>query len=80
MSRDGRWVVTAPYPVIDRLRLVPTGPGVRKELPRGSIQEFSLSGFAAFTPDGERLYFFGRAAAEWQLFVQDVRGADPRPL
>jgi eukaryotic-like serine/threonine-protein kinase len=80
LSPDGRWVVTTTYPVVDRLRLVPTGPGSRRELPRGPVEEFNPALRGAFSPDSKRLFFFGRTAAGWQVLVQDLEGGDPRPL
>jgi hypothetical protein len=75
LSPDGRWVTTG----VDegrRLALLPTGAGQPRQLPAGSIVQFTV---ADWFPDGRRLLVTGveEGAAEAKSFVQDIEGGLP---
>ena len=48
-------------------------------MPRGPIAEYL--DWAAWSPDGRRIYFAGREASDVRrTYVQDVDGGEPRPV
>jgi serine/threonine protein kinase/dipeptidyl aminopeptidase/acylaminoacyl peptidase len=61
------------------LVLLPTRTGEVRRLPRGAIAEYL--DWAAFSPDGRRIYFAARDSADIRrTYVQDVNGGEPRPV
>jgi Tol biopolymer transport system component len=78
LSPDGRWVA-AVQDQSRQLVLLPAGTGDVKRMPRGSILEYL--DWAAWSPDGRRVFFAGREAADvGRTYVQDVDGGPPRPV
>lgn len=80
LSPDGRSVLALPGMIgsADRLVLVPTGAGSRRELRHASIRTF-FGG--AWFPDGRRIAVIGEAGDKVRVFVWDVEmSAPPRPL
>jgi hypothetical protein len=77
LSPDGRLVLDTPYPRKDRVRLVPTGAGTTRELPRGPLE--AVEG-AWFLPDGRRIVIDGRVDGRRHFFLQDATGGEPQPL
>jgi serine/threonine protein kinase/DNA-binding winged helix-turn-helix (wHTH) protein len=80
ISPDGKWVVclTHRHPV--QLRLVPTGAGDARPLPRGPMTAFRDVFFA---PDGKRLVGLGDVNGrpeQQELFVQALPDGEPRPI
>jgi WD40 repeat protein len=79
LSRDAQWALAVQGEAPGELVLLPTGAGAAKRLPRGAIAEYL--DWAAFSPDGRRLYLAGRDTSDIRrTYVQDVDGGDPRPL
>jgi Tol biopolymer transport system component len=80
LSPDGRWalsIVSNPPP---QLFLLPTGAGEPRVLPRGSIVRYG--GYTAdWFADSRRFLFAARAQGhEWQLYIQDIQGGEPRAI
>ena len=62
-----------------QLIVLPAGTGDVKRMPRGSIVEYL--DWAAWSPDGRRIYFAGRDATDVRrTYVQDMDGGEPRPV
>jgi Tol biopolymer transport system component len=79
LSPDGRWALAVQQTSPPQLALLPTGPGEVKRLARGAISEYL--DWAAWSPDGRRIFFAGRESPELQrTYVQDIDGGDPRPV
>jgi hypothetical protein len=76
LSPDGKWaLVTA----LDRKewRLVPTGTGRPRTLPRGPVAQLGAGTWV----DDERIVFSGAEAGHGvRAWVQDVAAGDPRPV
>jgi hypothetical protein len=72
-SPDGAWATNAPHPDSDRLRIVPTGAGAMRELPRGEVERVRRASFLA-----DSVLFAGLAdGGEW-LYLQALDGGTPR--
>ena len=79
LSPDARWALAVQGETLGELVLLPTGAGGVRRLPRGAIAEYL--DWAAWSPDGRRVYLAGREAAGIRrTFVQDVDGGEPRPI
>jgi Tol biopolymer transport system component len=79
LSPDTRWALAVQGEAPGDLVLLPTGTGEVRRLAHGSIAEYL--DWAAWSPDGRRVYFAGRDAADVRrTYVQDVDGGDPRPV
>ena len=77
LSPDARWVA-AIQENPQRLVLLPAGTGEVKPLPRGDVAEYL--DWAAWSPDGRRVFFAGRDSADVRrTYVQNVDGGAPRP-
>ncbi|HUL74072.1 MAG TPA: protein kinase [Vicinamibacterales bacterium] len=77
LSPDGRWALAIDL-VQNRLAILPTGPGEPRTLPPGAIKAYS---FAGWFPDGERVLFAGfEEGKAFRMYVQDLKGGDPRPV
>ena len=60
-------------------RLVPTGPGVERILPRGRIARYVPT--TKFFPDGKQVLLYGSAEGEGlRAWKQAIDGGDPTPL
>ena len=80
LSDDGRWVLFGYRDDAGRreFRLVPTGPGETRVLPRGSIDGYEW-GF--FLPDGKRALIMGNEKGRPQrCFLQDLPDGEPRAV
>ena len=78
LSPDGKSVLALTVETPSRLVLIPTGAGARRELPRGSIDQYHS---ASWFPDGKRIAI--RATEKdrpIQVFVQSVDGGVPRAI
>jgi hypothetical protein len=79
LSRDGQWAIAVQDESPEPLVLVPTRTGDVRHMPRGPIAEYL--DWATWSPDGRRIYFAGRDAADVRrTYVQDVDGGEPRPI
>ena len=79
LSPDARWVIAVQENQQQPLVLLPAGAGDVKRMPRGPIVEYLE--WAAWSPDGRRLFFGGRESADVRrTYVQDVDGGAPRPV
>ena len=79
LSRDGQWAIAVQDESPPQLVLLPTRTGDVRRLPRGPIAEYL--DWAAWSPDGRRVYFAGRDASDVRrTYVQDIAGGDPRPV
>jgi Tol biopolymer transport system component len=78
LSPDGTLVAVAQDAFPESLRLLPTGPGESRKLPRGTITAYVE---AAFFPGGNRILLLGtEEGTSRRCFVQDLSGGDPRPV
>jgi eukaryotic-like serine/threonine-protein kinase len=78
LSPDARWVLAVQGDSTTQLVLLPTGTGEPRRLPRGPILEYL--DWAAWSPDGRRVFFAGRETNARRTYVQDVDGGDPRAV
>jgi eukaryotic-like serine/threonine-protein kinase len=79
LSRDVQWALAVQGDMPGELVLLPTRTGEVRRLPRGAIAEYL--DWAAFSPDGRRVYFAARDSADLRrTYVQDVDGGEPRPV
>jgi eukaryotic-like serine/threonine-protein kinase len=79
LSPDGQWALAVQDDASTQMVLLPTRAGDVKPLPRGPIAEYL--DWAAWSPDGRRIYLAGREASDVRrTYVQDVDGGDPRPV
>ena len=77
LSPDGKWAL-ATGRRNDQIRMLPTGPGEPRSLPRGPIQSY---GWGAWFPDGKRIAFVGSEPGHGaRLYVQNVEGGLPRAI
>jgi serine/threonine protein kinase len=78
LSPDGKWVLGAPVLTRDHWFMLPTGTGLRKVLPSGSL----VGRFEAnFLPDGRRIVFGGREKDQGpRIFVQDVESGSIKAI
>jgi dipeptidyl aminopeptidase/acylaminoacyl peptidase len=80
LSPDGRFALALPagQDFSDRLLLVPTGAGERRELRHASLPRIDA---ASWFPDGRRIAVVNRAeGGRMQLFLWDVEGSAPPRL
>jgi Tol biopolymer transport system component len=77
LSPDGAWALVLLRTSPPELRLLPTGPGEPRSLPReDGIVEYH---WAWWFPDGKRVLFLAnKAGRPAQLFVQDLNGGRPQ--
>jgi Tol biopolymer transport system component len=79
LSPDGHWALAVQGTVPSRMVLLPTRTGDLRRLPLGPIAEYL--DWAAWSPDGRRIYFAARDAADVRrTYVQDVDSGEPRPI
>ena len=79
LSPDGQWALAIQDEAPAQLALLPTRTGEVRRMPRGAIAEYL--DWAAWSPDGRRIYFAGRDASDVRrTYVQDVDGGEPRPV
>jgi Tol biopolymer transport system component len=77
LSPDGHWALAIDL-AQNRLDILPTGPGEPRTLAPGGIKAYS---FASWFPDGARILFSGfEEGKASRMFVQDLKGGDPRPV
>lgn len=79
LSPDGRWALCLFEEEHGKeMRVLPTGPGEARVLPRGEIEAYQ---WGWWSPDSRHVVFTAQAAGEsTRLFVQDTREGPPRPL
>jgi len=78
LSRDGKWALCAGDGQIPPLTLVPTGPGVARNLEAGPIIRYGPGGFH---PNGASVWFNAvEAGHPGRCYVQSLEGGPPRPL
>jgi hypothetical protein len=77
LSPDGRWALAVSRPFAEpRWVLLPTGPGVAKELPESSIRNML---WAQWLPDGDHLLVAGSKPGEpVGLYLRGVDSADEK--
>jgi Tol biopolymer transport system component len=79
LSPDKKWALVQIMKSAPELVLLPTGPGERRRLERGPIEEYGAYG--AFLPDGKRLIFRGtERGRKPRLYIQSVIAGPPRPI
>lgn len=79
LSPDGRWSVVVQQTTPQRLKLLPTGLGEERTLPSGAVTEYL--DWAAWSPDGRRVFFSGQESdGQQRTYVQSIDGGDPRPV
>ena len=79
LSPDGQWALVVEDDSTGQLVLLPTRTGGVRRIPRGPIAEYL--DWAAWSPDGRRIYFAGREASDVRrTYVQDVDGGEPRAV
>ena len=79
LSPDRKWALSLLFGPRPELLLLPTGAGEARRLSRGAIESFGYN--AKFLPSGEGFVFLGRVASGfWRLWLQDVKGGEPRAL
>lgn len=78
LSPDGKWALVILYGNPDELRLLPTGAGEARTLPRGPIARFH---WASFSPDGRGLLFTANEAGKGlRIYAQDLASGRMRPV
>jgi Tol biopolymer transport system component len=78
LSPDGQWTLLGTGRLQSDLRLVPTGAGASRELPRGSIEQVTA---AFWFPDGTQLLLIGREPDRpWRAWVLPIEGEAPRAV
>jgi Tol biopolymer transport system component len=79
LSPDGQWALAVEDDSAGQLMLLPTRTGDVRRIPRGPIAEYL--DWAAWSPDGRRIYFAGREAPDLRrTYVMDVDDGVPRPV
>lgn len=79
LSPDGNWALSVVSGPPGQLFLLPTGAGEPRALPRGKIIVYG--GFtAAWFADGRRFVFTARQASQFELYIQDILGSEPRAI
>jgi eukaryotic-like serine/threonine-protein kinase len=78
LSPDGKSVLAAFRTGGMRLVILPTGPGLPRQLPPGP---FDAIGEANFLPDGQRIAFSAREKGRRnRIYVQNLQGGAPRAI
>jgi eukaryotic-like serine/threonine-protein kinase len=78
LSPDGKWVLAMTVETPPKLVLIPTGTGARRELPRGSIDQYHGAGWF---PDGKRIAMRANERDRpIQVFVQFIDDGAPRAI
>lgn len=78
LSPDARWTLMVTERAPQEIRIMPTGIGKVRSLPRGPIAHYS---WANWFPDGRRIVFAGDEPGHAsRLYVQDVSGGLPRAI
>ena len=78
LSPDGKWALSIVYGSSDELKMLPTGAGEAKTVPRGPIARFH---WAAWLPDGSGLLITGNEAGKGlRIYVQAPSGGTARPV
>ncbi len=78
LSADGKWAVVITLGSSPQIRLLPTGPGESRLVPRGPMEQYH---WARLLPDGKHVVISGNEKGGGvRLFVQDVTGQAARPI
>lgn len=80
LSEDGHWVLSGHRDEAGRaeFRLIPTGPGEARVLPRGSIDVYE---WGLLSPDGKRALIVGSEKGRPpRCFLQDLPDGEPRAV
>ena len=78
LSPDGKWALSIVYGKPDELRMLPTGAGEARTLPRGSIERLH---WARWTPDGKMVFFTGNEAGKsLRIYLLDLASGRMRPV
>jgi serine/threonine protein kinase len=78
LTRDGALALFGAGAPIRELGVTPTGAGVTRMLPRGTIDRLVTG---VLVPDGKRVVFVGAEKDQrFRVWVQEVAGGPPRPL
>jgi len=78
LSPDGKWALSIVFGNPDQLRLLPTGAGEAKSVPRGPIARFH---WAAWMPDGKGLLMTGNEAGQsFRIYACDLGSGALRPV
>ena len=77
LSPDGQWALSVMPPPNDQIVLLPTGAGLPKPLPRGSVERYEFDG-ANWFPDGKHIAFVGYEGRRGpRCYWQSTEGGDP---
>jgi Tol biopolymer transport system component len=74
LSPDGKWVAVVSKDLA-KFRIVPTGVGVARELPRGPIDRYAR--FSEWTPESKRVVFNAVDNDQLRSYVQAIDGGEP---
>ena len=78
LSPDGKWALAIVYGQPDELRLLPTGAGEARSVPRGAIARFQ---WARFLPDGSGILITGNEADKpLRIFLTDPKTGQTRAV
>ncbi len=78
LSPDGKWALSILFRNPTELRMLPTGPGEARVVPRGSIERYH---WALWLPDGRTLLFTGNETGKpFRIYSQDPAEAKPHPI
>ncbi|HKQ53135.1 MAG TPA: hypothetical protein VJT74_12245 [Pyrinomonadaceae bacterium] len=76
LSPDGRWALSRLPVSLSEMVLLPTGAGESRRLERAPL---NYQQWACWFPDGEHILFTANEAGKGsQLFVQNIKGGQPR--
>jgi Tol biopolymer transport system component/predicted Ser/Thr protein kinase len=77
LSPDGKWALSTRADEPTQLFLLPTGPGESKPLSHGTLNH----SHAVWFQDGTKFLFSGAEPGKGaRLYLQEVRGGEPRPV
>ena len=78
LSPDGKWALSLMPPPDNQMVLLPTGPGVPKALPRGSVEQYKFDE-AKWFPDARHIAFAGYESGHGpRCYMQSIDGGNPR--
>ena len=78
LSPDGKWALAIQYGDPDELKMLPTGAGEAKSVPRGAIARFH---WARWLPGGGGLLFTANEAGKGlRIYLHDLASGQVRPL